>query len=181
MDEEFNLVVFGEEVCIKVWIHFFIGDTKGNNKWLGQYPGNREGVQQPYCNCKCSFESLNNTNLTCEYITLNDIHEDKRHKLNDEDGGKHYFKSMSRYDTNNALLEKYMPLSDHIHGPFKRKPSELLHTSGSGLIMYMFKSLHHQIGGGKDRDFIDQEHVIISNIIKQQSEQNIPRGSMRNR
>ena len=59
-------------------------------------------------------------------------------------------------------------------------PPELLHTSGSGLIMYMFESLREQIGGGKNHDFIDQKHVIISNILKQQSECIFPRGSMRN-
>ncbi len=123
---------------------------------------------------------MSNTNPICEYITLNNIHEDKRHKRDDEDGGKHYFKSMSRYDMNNALLKKYVPLSGHIHGPFKMMSPELLHTSGSGLIMYMFKSLREQIGGGKNHDFIDQEHVIISNILKQQSECIFPRGSMRN-
>ncbi len=101
----FNLVVLGEEVHIKLWIHYFIGDTEGNSKWLGQYPGKREGFQQPYPDCKCSFEPLSNTFPTCEYITLNDIHEDKRYKCDDEDGGKHYFKSMSRYDINNALLK----------------------------------------------------------------------------
>ncbi len=124
-DGGFNLVVLGEEMHIKVWIHYFIGETKGNNKWLGQYLGNREGVQQPYRDCKCSFEQISNTNPTCEYITSNDIHEDKRHTHDDEDGGKHYFKSMSRYDINNALIKKYMPLSDHIHGPFKIMPPEL--------------------------------------------------------
>jgi hypothetical protein len=106
------------------------------------------------------------TNPIYEYITLNDIHEDKRHKCNDEDRGKHYFKSMSRYDINNALLKKNMPMSDHIHGEFKMMPPVLLNTSCSGLIMYMFKSLCQQIGGGKDRDFMDQDHVIISNTIK---------------
>ncbi len=44
----FDLVVLGQDVRVKIWIHYFIGDTKGNNKWLGQYPGNGEGVQQPY-------------------------------------------------------------------------------------------------------------------------------------
>jgi hypothetical protein len=73
-----------------------------------------------------------------------------------------------------------MPLSDHIHGPIKMMPLELLHTSGCGLIMYMFESLREQIGGGKNRDIIDQEHVIIFNIIKQQSECNFPRVSMCN-
>jgi hypothetical protein len=58
-------------------------------------------------------------------------------------------------------------------------PPELLHTSGSGLIMNM---LNHYINrfGGKDRDFMDQEHAIIFNIIKRQSEQDFPRGSMHN-
>jgi hypothetical protein len=39
-DGGFNLVVLGEEVHNQVWIHYFSGHTKGNNKWLGQYPGN---------------------------------------------------------------------------------------------------------------------------------------------
>jgi hypothetical protein len=59
-------------------------------------------------------------------------------------------------------------------------PPELLHTTDSGFIMYMFQSLRAQIGGGKDRDLIDKQHVLISNLIKRQSECDFPRGSMRN-
>jgi hypothetical protein len=36
----FDLVVLGHNVCVKVCIHYFIGDKEGNNKWLGQYPDN---------------------------------------------------------------------------------------------------------------------------------------------
>jgi hypothetical protein len=32
----FDLVVLGQNVHVKVWIHYFIGDTEGNNKYLGQ-------------------------------------------------------------------------------------------------------------------------------------------------
>ncbi len=84
------------------------------------------------------------------------------------------------YDIINALLDKNLPLLDKNHGPYKLFPPELLHTSGSGLIMYMFESLRHQIGGGQDREVIDQLHIDISNIIRRQSEWDIPRGSMRN-
>jgi hypothetical protein len=59
-------------------------------------------------------------------------------------------------------------------------PPELLHTSGSGLIMYMFESLRDQMGGGKDRDLIDRQHIQISSLIKRQSELDFPQGSMRN-
>jgi hypothetical protein len=84
------------------------------------------------------------------------------------------------YDIRNALTEKSLPLSENIHGPYKMMPPELLHTSGSGLIMYMFESLRDQMGGGKDRDLINQQHIQISNLIKRQCEPDFPSGSMRN-
>jgi hypothetical protein len=77
-------------VRVKVWIHYFIGDTKGNNKWLGQYPGNREGVIRPYCDCKCQVYNLNNPNPNCIYLTMEDINLPKKRKQEDEDAGIEY-------------------------------------------------------------------------------------------
>ncbi len=87
---------------------------------------------------------------------------------------------MSQYDIKNALTKKYMPLSDNIHGPYCMMPPELLHTSGSGLIKYIFKSLQLQIGSGKIRDDIDKLHVRVYMSVKRQSERDFPRGAMRN-
>ncbi len=61
----FDLCVLGQNVTVKIWIHYFIDDTEGNNKWLGQYPGNHDGVKHLYCDCKCSLGDLKNTNPTC--------------------------------------------------------------------------------------------------------------------
>ncbi len=44
----------------------------------------------------------------------------------------------------------------------------------------MFELLCHQLGAGKDHDYIDQEHIVVSNIIKHQSERDFPQGSMHN-
>ncbi len=165
---------------MKIWIHYFIGDTEGNNKWLGQYLGNRDGVKRPYCDCKCSFKDLKNTDPTCVYITLDNIQQYNIRKKNDDNGCKQYFKSVSCYNIKNAFLQQFMPLSDNVHGPFRMMPPELLHMSGSGLIMYMFESLRLHLGGGIDQDYIDQEHIVVSNIIQRQSEHDFPRGSMRN-
>jgi hypothetical protein len=44
----------------------------------------------------------------------------------------------------------------------------------------MFESLRLQLGGSIDQDYIDQEHVVVSNIIQRQSERDFPRGLMRN-
>jgi hypothetical protein len=38
----FDLCVLGRNVTVKIWTHYFIGDTEGNNEWLGQYLGNRD-------------------------------------------------------------------------------------------------------------------------------------------
>ena len=78
------------------------------------------------------------------------------------------------YDIRNALTEKGLPVSDNIHGPYKMTPPKLLHTSCSGLIKYMFESLSNQMEGGKDKDFIDQQNIQISSLIKRQSDQDFP-------
>ncbi len=84
------------------------------------------------------------------------------------------------YDIEIAFLERFIPSSDNVHGPFRMMPPELLHTSGSGLIMYMFESQRYHLGGGIDCDYIDQEHVVVNNMIKRQSERDFPRGLMQN-
>jgi len=150
--------VLGREVNIKIWVHYFIGDTEGYNKWLGHYPGARQ-VHRPYRDCQCDFNNMSNPNPTCVYTTLSEMRDAKRLKNIDENQGLLRLKEMSRYDIKNALTKKYMPLSDNIHGPYCMMPPELLHTSGSGLITYMFESLQWQIGGGKIRDDVDKLHI----------------------
>ena len=144
-----------------MWVHYFIGDTERNNKWLGHYPGTTRQVNRPYPDCQCDFNEMSNPNPICVYTTLSDMRDAKRMKRIDEDQGLLKLKEMSQYDIKNALTKKYMPLSDNIHGPYCMMPSELLHTSGSGLIKYMFESLQWQIGSGKICDDIDKLHVRV--------------------
>ncbi len=59
-------------------------------------------------------------------------------------------------------------------------PPELLHTSGSGLIKYIFKSLQLQIGSGKIHDDIDKLHARVYMSVKKQSERVFSRGAMTN-
>ncbi len=123
---------------------------------------------------------MNHTNPICVYLTLEVIKETKRRKCNNNDGGIQYFKSVSMYNIKNAFLEQLIPLSNNLHGPFRMIPPELLHTSSSGLIMYIFESLCFHLGGGIDRDYIDQEHIVANNMIKRQSKRDFPHGSIWN-
>jgi hypothetical protein len=131
-------------------------------------------LRHPYSDCKCQFHDLSNPNPNCIYLTMEDMNFSKKKNREDEDAGIEYYRSISMYDIRHALTEKSLPLSDNIHGPYKMMPPELLHTSGSGLIMHMFESLKDQMGDGKDRDLIDRQHILISNLIKRQSECDFP-------
>jgi hypothetical protein len=125
----------GRAVKLKVWIHYIIGDTEGNNKWLGHYPGNKKQICRPYRDCHCGYDELNNPNPSCVYATLDDMREAKRVKRNNYNKGLALLKSMSWYDIKNALISKHLPLSDHECGPYGIMPPEMLHVSGQSICL----------------------------------------------
>lgn len=174
-------IVMGKEVHMKIWIHFFIGDTEGHNKWLGHYSTSNSGVQRPYRDCHCSFADMSNTNPNCVYSTSKEMRLASKLMLKDKQKGKKKFKSMSRHYLNqNALFQEGLPLSDLVHGANKMQPPEMLHTSDSGLILYMQESLQGLLPGGLIREDLDAQHVRMSAKIRRQSERDFPRGSIRN-
>jgi hypothetical protein len=91
----FRASVLGREVNIKIWVNYFIGDTEGNNKWLGHYPGTTHQVNRPYQDCQCDLNEMSNPNPTCVYTTLNDMRDAKRMKRIDEYQGLLKLKEMS--------------------------------------------------------------------------------------
>ena len=65
--------VMGRDEIVKPFIHFFIGDREGLNKWLGHYSGSKEGVGHPYrdCHCPVSYTNLTlRTNRDVEMLSL---------------------------------------------------------------------------------------------------------------
>ena len=97
---------------------------------------------------------------------------------------KAIFKKISKHDVRNAFTERGMPMSDSVHGIYRMTPPELLHTSGSGLIKYMFSVLVEMFGGTKAamemRELIDHLHQQITADLDRSSERRLPRGSIRN-
>ena len=176
----FRATVLGKDVRVRIWIHYFIGDTEGNNKWLGHYSGNKSQVCRPFRDCSCNFDELSNHNPTCIYSTLQEMTCAYALKRNDEEAGLIRYRELSRYPIKNALTKKYMPLSDTVHGPSRMMPPEVLHVFYSGLLRYIFTSMEKLIGCTILRDEIDKMHFRISHDVKRQSERDLPRGSMRN-
>ena len=88
---------------------------------------------------------MSHTNPTRVYTTLDEMCAAKRLKREHVNKGLLQLKMMSHYDIKNALTDKNMPVYDNIHGPYCMMPPELLHTSGRGVIKYMFESLQLQI------------------------------------
>ena len=167
----------------KIWIHFFIGDTAGNNAWLCHYNGSGR-VCTPYRDCTCDFLMMSHDNPTCSYINLDDMRYAKITKANDNKEGTDLYKRMSKHDVRNILTDPNLPLSDKEHGPYRMMPPELLHTSGSGLIMYIFKALRVLFGntvlGMAAVVLLDRLHKRISFELSRQSDRDLPRGSVKN-
>jgi hypothetical protein len=91
----FLATVMGREITIKVWIHYFIGDTEGNKKWLGHYPGNKSQVSQPYRDCQCDFSEMSNPNPTCVLTTIEEMCAVRRLKRENNKEGLTNLKLMS--------------------------------------------------------------------------------------
>ena len=173
-------VVMGKDVHVKPFIHYFIGDTEGLNKWLGHYNGSKPGVSRPYRDCHYNFIGMNASNPSCVYTTASEFRRAMRLVARNRKDGMTMLESMSRHCVNNALYQSRLPLSDMEHGANKMCPPEVLHTMDAGLTMYMLESLQRLVGEGLCRDLLDKQHVIMFYRMKRQSEQDTPRGSVRN-
>ena len=96
--------VMGRRVHLKVWIHYFIGDTEGNNKWLGHYQSSNSAIARPYRDCKCSFEDLRKTNPECKYTTMQEMYDAKTLMDTNQQKGQVAFQKMSRHPIRNACF-----------------------------------------------------------------------------
>ena len=70
-----------------------------------------------------------------------------------EEEKKCVFRDISKHDIDNAFALPNMPLSDLIHGIYKISPLELLHTSGSGLIKYIFAPMRARLAPESRRSY----------------------------
>jgi hypothetical protein len=69
-----RVTVESKPVIVKVWIHFFVSDTSGHNRWLGHFDSGTN-IQRPYFDCKCRIDDMNNLDPTCIYLTNDDYHQ----------------------------------------------------------------------------------------------------------
>ena len=119
-------------------------------------------------------------NPKCIYTTLDEMREAYSLLQTDRKEGLLHFKSISRRRIVNALLQPGLPMSDQIYGAFWMTPPELLHTSGAGLILYMFRVIADKVGRGMIRNDLDAQHVRMMKAIRRQSKRDFPRGATRN-
>jgi len=114
-----SATVMGRPVILKVWIHFFAGDTSGNNYWLGHFNGSGK-MTCPYRDCVCPFHDMDSVMPHCQYITIADYNRNKyiHSSLSTNAAKKDVDKSWSKHDIDNVFMHPHLPLSDQIHGVF---------------------------------------------------------------
>ena len=171
-DGGFWTTVMGRKVRVVVWIHFIAGDTKGHNDLVGHYNGGKP--KYIYRDCYCEMEQLSNPWPKCKLVTIDDIMRASQ----TPDG----LANLSKKKIQNAF--EGVPLSDNVHGLLGIVPAEMLHISGTGLLKYLFKSLGELIGtensNKKEKEDFDDLHRCLVMDAKRQSEQRMPRMSIRN-
>ena len=137
-----RVTIKSKPVIVKVWIHFFMGDTSGHNRWLGHF-NSGANIQRPYRDCKCSIDDMDNSDPTCIYLNRDDYHqhilirsslEAQRDRLNMD-------ASLSKNPIINAFMNPEVPLSDLECGVYGMTPPERLHTTCEGCTKYIFESL----------------------------------------
>ena len=173
-------VVLGKEVIIKPFIHYFIGDTEGHNKWLGHYTGSKPGMGRPYRDCHCTFQQLSSTYPECVYTTAAEFRRGMRTVLHDKKLGMQQLQSMSRHYVNNAMYQTKLPLSNEKHGANTMCPPETLHVMDAGLTIYMQESLQNRTSAGESREELAVQHVRMFNNVRRNSKRDLPRGATRN-
>ena len=175
--------VLGCKINIKIWIHYIIGDTQGNNKWVAHYTGNGE-LKMPYRDCMCSFAEMLNPDPRCVYIRPDDVQRciriSNNAKLKKDKASA--MKSMSKHNVDVAFLHKDVPLSNPIHSVYKMCPPETLHTTAEGITKYIFESFADKLVGSNARGkrmivLMDCIHVRLHRQLARNSERDYPRGA----
>ena len=101
----------GKSVIGKVWIHYIIGDTVGNNRWTGHY-ANGKGC--PCRDCVCPFTQMSDPNPQCVYVTPEDIEaaEVKKSAAHTKTEDRTIMSALSKHDINNSSMQRVVALSD---------------------------------------------------------------------
>jgi hypothetical protein len=137
-----RVTIKSKPVIVKVWIHFFMGDTSGHNRWLGHF-NSGANIQRPYRDCKCSIDDMDNSDPTCIYLKRDDYHQHilMRSSLEAQRDRLDMDASLSKNPIINAFMNPEVPLSDLECGVYGMTPPERLHTTCEGVTKYIFESL----------------------------------------
>lgn len=180
-----RVMVRGQQVTGKVWIHFIVGDTSGNNRWLGHF-NSGSNVERPYRDCKCKMDDMGNSNPQCQYITIAEYHQHKRtrNSLQSQTEKMDLDKKLSKHPIENASMDSNVPLSDLVHGVYCMTPPERLHTTCEGSTKYIFEALVETLktceGSKELMDMMERLHFTIHHEWKRNSERDFPRSAARN-
>ena len=128
------MTVMGRPVVGKVWIHYCVGDSQGNNCWLGHFNGSGN-LNHPYQDCNCQMWDMNKPTANCQYIIWQEYFAQMSQieACMNESAKRDVCKEFSKHNIVNAFMHEDLPLSDQIHGIYCMTPPERLHTMSEGL------------------------------------------------
>ena len=179
--------VKGQPVVCKVWIHYIIGDTQGNNTFVGHY-NSAAKIKSLYRDCTCPFHKGSDPNPTCVYITQQHVDNarEKSEKAKSKTDKKQAWKDISKHDIVNAWMDVGVPLSDIVYGIYRMVPPELLHTTSEGITEYIIADFGKTLisrkyvkNGSEIAEEIEHVHQMMHSSKKRNSERDLPPSASR--
>jgi hypothetical protein len=139
--------ILGESVVVVPWIHFIIGDWKGNRRLIAGYNNNTGTIARPFGMCHCTDMSA--TDIKCQFVTIAEINEyNERASFMSIEKAEEMFKEISRHYIK-TCWDNGVPLGDIVHGINLICPPEVLHVIGAGLAKYLVGVIQNCIIKGR--------------------------------
>jgi hypothetical protein len=161
------MTVMGRPVVGKVWIHYCVGDSQWNNRWLGHFNGSGN-INHPCQDCNCQMWDVDKPTTNCQYITRQDyfVQKIQIEACTNESAKREVCKEFSKHNIVNAFMHEDVQLSDQLHGIYCMTPPERLHTTSEGLTKYMIDTLCNTIGdvGDEKKLLTKKENLHCDNL-----------------
>ena len=171
----FWTMVMDKRVKVVPWLHMVSGDIVGQNDLTGHF--NAHGnTANPHRHCHCPPEEMDNPSPKCTLVTMDEVN--LAYLANDVTSA---FKAMSKHPIRSCFAG--VPIACQVSGIFGSVPPCVLHTIGGGILKYQFECTSNLIGPGqskqKEKEKFDVLHQNLALISKRQSDNKMPRGSIR--
>lgn len=144
---------------------FVINDGKQGDQLCGRYNGHHRSTVRHHRSCNCSFEDLDNPNITCSFLDAHDMDWISQH------GSDHDRQSLSVYRVDNCFNR--IEMGRNSHGIFMCAVIDVMHTLQHGVMKYAIEVFLEHLNNAQKATF-DRLAITFDQTCRQSIRQAYP-------